>query len=72
MVMGRNDMLGTSGTGLASASARVAAIVALADRARHDRAFRASLRHDAVATAARFGLTLRDSEWAGLRDLLNE
>jgi len=45
-------------------------IVALVDRARHDRAFCAELRREPVGTARRFGLELYDSEWAGLRDLL--
>ena len=45
-------------------------IVALIDRAHHDRAFRAALRRDPVQAAAQMGLTLLDAEWAGLRDLL--
>jgi hypothetical protein len=49
---------------------RGALIVALIDRARHDRAFGASLRREPVRTAAQFGLTLYDEEWAGLRDFL--
>jgi hypothetical protein len=49
---------------------RGAQIVALIDRARHDRTFGASLRREPVTTAAQFGLTLYDEEWAGLRDFL--
>jgi hypothetical protein len=49
---------------------RGALIVALIDRARHDRAFGASLRREPVHAAAEFGLTLYDEEWAGLRDLV--
>jgi len=49
---------------------RSALLLALIDRARHDRAFRKELREEPVAAAQRMGLTLRDSEWAGIRDLL--
>jgi hypothetical protein len=49
---------------------RSALLIALVDRARHDRAFGADLRREPIKTADRMGLHLRDSEWAGLRDLL--
>ena len=50
--------------------ARGPLIAALIDRTQHDRAFRARLRHEPVRAAAEMGLTLRDSEWAGLRALV--
>ena len=43
---------------------------AMIDRAQHDRAFRARLRYQPTEAAAQMGLNLRDSEWAGLRDLV--
>lgn len=49
---------------------RVALILALIDRVRHDRAFAAELRRDPVSTAERMGLVLYDAEWNGLRDFL--
>ena len=49
---------------------RGAMIISLVDRAMHDHAFGCDLRHAPVATAARMGISLWDSEWAGLRDLL--
>jgi len=49
---------------------RGAAIVAVISRATHDGQFRAELRRDPVATAARAGLDLSAAEWAGLRDVL--
>jgi hypothetical protein len=49
---------------------RGAQLVALIDRAQHDKAFLTVLRDDPVRAAATMGLTLRDSEWAGLRDLV--
>jgi hypothetical protein len=49
---------------------RAALIVALIDRARHDRAFAAALRLEPVVAAGQMGLVLRDSEWGGLRDFL--
>jgi hypothetical protein len=56
----------------AAGPSRVALILALIDRARHDRVFAASLRHDPVSTAKQMGLVLHDSEWNGLRDLLTD
>jgi hypothetical protein len=49
---------------------RGALLIALIDRARHDRRFAADLRDEPVRTAARLGITLRTAEWAGLRELL--
>ena len=49
---------------------RGALLIALIDRARHDRAFGAALRREPVPTAARLGLTLSGPEWNGLRGLL--
>jgi len=49
---------------------RAAQLAELIDRLQHDRAFRTRLRDDPVRAAAQVGVTLRDSEWAGLRDLL--
>ena len=54
----------------ATGPSRVALLLALIDRARHDRVFAASLRHEPVSTARQMGLVLRDSEWSGLRDFL--
>ena len=51
---------------------RSALLVALVDRAGHDRAFRAALRGEPVSTAAPLGLTLSDAEWNGLRVFLTE
>jgi hypothetical protein len=47
-------------------------IIALVDRMRHDREFRNEIRRDPVEAAARWGVRLRDSEWAGLRPLFVE
>jgi hypothetical protein len=49
---------------------RGALIIALVDRMRHDQRFRNDVRRDPVTTVAQWGLRLRDSEWAGLRDFL--
>jgi hypothetical protein len=49
---------------------RCALLLALIDRARHNREFGQQLRFDPVAAAERMGVTLSDSEWSGLRDLL--
>jgi hypothetical protein len=49
---------------------RSALLVALVDRAGHDRAVRAALRRDPVSTASQLGLTLSDAEWNGLRAFL--
>jgi hypothetical protein len=49
---------------------RAAQFAELVDRVRHDRTFRARLRADPVRAVAQMGVTLRDSEWAGLRELL--
>jgi hypothetical protein len=56
----------------ATGPSRAALILALVDRARHDRAFAACLRREPVSTARQMQLELRDSEWSGLRDLLIE
>jgi hypothetical protein len=66
---GGRSILGIVPEGAAGPS-RVTLILALIDRARHDRAFAASLRREPVSTARQMGLVLRDSEWNGLRDLL--
>jgi hypothetical protein len=47
-------------------------VVELVDRARHDRGFRAELRREPVGTVRRLGMDLYDSEWAGLRALLED
>jgi hypothetical protein len=49
---------------------RSALLLALIDRARHNREFGQCLRLDPVAAAQRMGIRLSDSEWSGLRDLL--
>lgn len=53
-----------------SVPSRGTLLVALIDRARHDRAFGVDFRREPIEAAQRMGLTLRDSEWAALRDLL--
>jgi hypothetical protein len=68
---GERAILGIVPEGAAGPS-RAALIFSLIDRARHDRAFAASLRREPVLTARQMGLVLRDSEWGGLRDLLND
>lgn len=68
---GGRAILGIVPEGAAGPS-RVALLLALIDRARHDRIFAASLRREPVLTARQVGLVLRDSEWNGLRDLLND
>ncbi len=50
---------------------RGALLMALIDRARHDRSFATDLQHEPVKTAARLGVTLHTAEWAGIRDLLS-
>jgi hypothetical protein len=49
---------------------RGALLLALIDRARHDRAFAFELRREPVGAARQMGLELRDSELGGLRDFL--
>lgn len=68
---GGRSILGIVPEGAAGPS-RVALILALIDRARHDRVFAAHLRREPVLTARQAGLVLRDSEWNGLRDLLTD
>jgi hypothetical protein len=67
--LGGRTILGIVPQGAAGPS-RAALLLALIDRARHDRAFAASLRREPVGTARQMGLVLRDSEWGGLRDFL--
>ena len=72
----RSDVSGRTILGIVPEGAigpsRTALLLALIDRARHNRAFGQELRLDPVATAQRMGITLRDSEWSGLRDLLTD
>ena len=70
----RSDLSGRTILGIVPEGAlgpsRSALLLALIDRARHDREFGLELRLDPVAAAQRMGITLRDSECSGLRDLL--
>jgi len=68
---GGREILGIVPEGAAGPS-RTKLILALIDRARHDRVFAARLRHEPVSTARHMGLVLHDSEWNGLRDILND
>jgi hypothetical protein len=67
----RSRLIGVVPDGAVGPS-RSALLVALVDRAQHDRAFGAELRREAVSTAARVGLRLSDAEWNGLRAFLIE
>ena len=49
---------------------RIALLVTLVDRARHDRVFAAALRREPVETAQCSGLVLSGAEWNGLRAFL--
>jgi hypothetical protein len=60
----------TAGASGAVESSRGALLISLVDRARHDRRFGSALRDNPVATVGQLGIILRDSEWAGLRELL--